>query len=346
MRVTALTAGLVDAYDKFLLAMPETLLYQSSRYMAFLEELLGCEQQTLTALDNQDRVIGALPLMAMNGPLGKVINSLPYYGSNGGVIAKNASDQRALILAYNELVSAKDVAASTLIENPLFDVDYSSLDSELQDERIGQFTSISHSDNHADALMAHFHYKTRNMIRKAEKTGVTIQVENDQMEFLIHTHEVNMMEIGGLAKTRNFFYLIPKHFRANQDYKIYVARLEGKPVAALLVFYFNRTAEYYTPVVLKDYRETQALSATIFKAMTEASMEGFAWWNWGGTWLTQDGVYRFKSRWGTEDKSYRYFIKVNNKNLLNADRQELLAGYPSFFTLPFSALQEKDDAKY
>lgn len=334
-----LSAELTEAYEEFLLADERTLLYQSSRYMGFLQELLACEQRTLLALDQQNRIVGALPLMSQEGPFGQVINSLPYYGSNGGIVAKDVDVQQALIAAYNEQTSRNGVAASTLIENPLFEVDYSSVDVDLRDERIGQFTPIAHSQNHADALMEQFHYKTRNMVRKAEKLGIKVRVENDQIEFLAGVHEENMHEIGGLAKSRRFFNLISKHYRADQDYRIYVACLDGQPVAAMLVFYFNRTAEYYTPVVLKDFRDTQALSATIHTAMSDASKEGFSWWNWGGTWLTQDGVYRFKSRWGTKDITYRYFIKVNNKDLLKATRQELLAGYPSFFTVPFSALQ-------
>jgi hypothetical protein len=337
--VETLSAEWMHAYDEFLLSDERTLLYQSSRYMGFLQELLACEQRTLLVFDQNKRIVGALPLMSLNGPFGKVLNSLPYYGSNGGIVASDADVQQTLIAAYNEQTSGQDVAASTLIENPLFEIDYALVDEDLRDERIGQFTPIAHSQNHADALMEQFHYKTRNMVRKAEKLGIKVQVENDQMEFLAGVHEENMREIGGLAKTRNFFTLIPKHYRADKDYKIYVARLDGQPVAAMLVFYFNRTAEYYTPVVLKDFRDTQALSAVIHTAMSDASKAGFAWWNWGGTWLTQDGVYRFKSRWGTKDITYRYFIKVNNRDLLKATREELLTGYPSFFTVPFSALQ-------
>ena len=109
-------------------------------------------------------------------------------------------------------------------------------------------------------------------------------------------------------------------------------------IAAILVFFFNRTVEYYTPVVRKEYRDTQAISAVIFRAMCDASVQGYAWWNWGGTWLSQEGVYRFKSRWGTKDMPYRYFTSVHNPEILKVSPAELLAWYPSFFTVPFSVL--------
>jgi lipid II:glycine glycyltransferase (peptidoglycan interpeptide bridge formation enzyme) len=163
-------------------------------------------------------------------------------------------------------------------------------------------------------------------------------VDNEAMTFLVEVHEENMREIGGLAKSRNFFGALPQYFRPGQDYRLYVASLGGEPVAAIVVFFYNQTVEYYTPVVRKEYRDSQALSAVIFRAMCDASAAGYAWWNWGGTWLSQEGVYRFKSRWGTKDMPYRYFTSVHNPAVLKASPAELLAWYPSFFTVPFSLL--------
>lgn len=338
MRIEALAPHLAERYEAFLQARPETLLYQSWRYQSLLLDLLGCRQQGLLALDGHDNVLAALPMMAMDGPLGTVLNSLPFYGSNGALVGENPAARAALLAAYREIVQAPGMAASTLIENPLAPGGADGLAYDLIDERIGQLTPLPSAGDEEAALMQSFHYKTRNMVRKAEKLGVQVEVDNDAMPFLVAVHEENMREIGGLAKSRRFFDALPQHFRPGQDYRLYVARLEGEPVAAVLVFFYNRTAEYYTPVVRKEHRDSQALSAAIFRAMCDAAAQGYAWWNWGGTWLSQDGVYRFKSRWGTRDLPYRYLISVHNPALLKASRAELLAAYPSFFTVPFSAL--------
>jgi lipid II:glycine glycyltransferase (peptidoglycan interpeptide bridge formation enzyme) len=230
------------------------------------------------------------------------------------------------------------MAASTIIENPLSPHGEDEFVYDLLDERIGQLTPLPLDGNEEAALMQSFHYKTRNMVRKAAKLGVEVFIDNDAMPFLVGVHEENMREIGGFAKPRHFFDSLPKYFRSGEDYRIYVARLAGELVAAVLVFFYNRTAEYYTPVVRKEYRESQALSAAIFRAMQDAAKCGFSRWNWGGTWLSQDGVYRFKSRWGTQDIRYRYLTSVYNPAVLNASRAKLLVSYPSFFTVPFSAL--------
>jgi hypothetical protein len=337
--IEAIAPHHAERYEAFVLSRPETLLYQSWRYQTLLLDLLGCRQQGLLAVNEHGNVMAALPLMAMDGPFGTVMNSLPFYGSNGALIGGDLAARLKLMAAYRKLLQSPGMAASTIIENPLAPIGVEILLHELTDKRIGQLTPLPPAGDEEATLMKSFHYKTRNMVRKGEKLGVEVIVENDAMAFLMTVHEENMREIGGLAKPQRFFKALPQYFRSGQDYRLYVARLEGEPVAAVLMFFYNRTVEYYTPVVRKEYRNSQALSVTIFRAMCDAAAQGYAWWNWGGTWLSQDGVYRFKSRWGTQNLPYRYFTTVHNPAILKAGHAELLAAYPSFFTVPFSALK-------
>jgi hypothetical protein len=72
--------------------------------------------------------------------------------------------------------------------------------------------------------------------------------------------------------------------------------------------------------------------------MCDAVDEGYKWWNWGGTWLSQGGVYNFKSRWGTSDHKYFYYTKVYNEALLEYPTGTLLKEYPYFFVVPFNVL--------
>jgi hypothetical protein len=343
MPIEILTEGRYQAYEAFLLSCKGTLLYQSSRYMALLGDLLGCRQATMLGIDEQGNLLAALPLMEADGPFGVVVNSMPFFGSNGGVIGSDASARQALVQAYNTRVAQEDVAAATVVENPLAADPSVAWRHEFNDERIGQFTPIEHAADHGNALMASFHYKTRNAIRKGWKMGATVGVENDAFDFLADVHELNMSEIGGVSKSRRFFDLVPEHFRPDVDFRLYVARIDGEAVAAVLVFYFNQVVEYFTPVVRKERRESQALSAAIYQAMCDASKRGYSWWNWGGTWLSQEGVYRFKSRWGTRALPYRYFTTVRNPAVLQAGRRELLSSYTSFYTIPFTALASEGD---
>lgn len=325
-------------YDEFLRLRPETLLYQTSAYMALLEDLLDAQNLTQLVWDEAGRLQGVLPLLRKDGPWGAVLNSLPYYGSNGAIVAETEIAERILHSRFLALSQAPGVAASTVIENPLEPKGFKLFSGMLEEERIGQFTPLPREGDIPKNLMTIFHGKTRNMVRKTQKLGIETRTDASAISFLQRVHTENMAEIGGLAKAPEFFELVPRHFSAPKDYQIYVASIGGEDVAALLVFFWNQTVEYFTPAVVKEYRSLQPLSALIFKAMCDAAEAGFGWWNWGGTWLSQTGVYQFKSRWGTQDIPYRYKIDVRNLLMLDATPQQLLEHYPGFYTVPFSQL--------
>ena len=97
--------------------------------------------------------------------------------------------------------------------------------------------------------------------------------------------------------------------------KIFIAEKEGIKIAGLLLFYFNKSIEYFTPVIVNEFRSLQPLSLLIFEAMKDGISRNYEFWNWGGTWLTQDGVYRFKKMWGSEDLKYFYYVKIIQKDI-------------------------------
>ena len=325
-------------YHDFVSKHPEALLYQSLSYLKLLLSITEGENATLVAVDESHVIRGVLPVIRKKGKWGDVLNSLPYYGSNGGLLVDEPMAAKLLISAYNQLILSQGVCSATIVSNPLSATPLSAILYSVQDYRIGQFTSIDYKKDPAHNLMQSFHSKTRNMIRKGAKLCIETHEENDMVGFLMEAHQKNMLSIGGRAKSESFFHLFPKYFQAGKDYKIFVARLEGKPIAALLLFYFRDIVEYYMPVVVEAYREKQPLSLLIYNAMIEASKSGFRIWNWGGTWLSQEGVYHFKKRWGTYDINYTYYTKVNNEDIFSLSKNILIDEYPDLFVVPFHLL--------
>ena len=90
MRIVKLEAALESEYTAFILSRPESLLYHSVAYKKFLERLLCCQSHYLVAVSDKNHIEGVLPLMIQDGPLGIICNSLPYYGSNGAILASSA----------------------------------------------------------------------------------------------------------------------------------------------------------------------------------------------------------------------------------------------------------------
>lgn len=345
------TRELATQYSNLLKESPTAMFNHSLRYRDFLKEILTeSEDHYLCAFHDED-LVAVLPTFVKLGPYGAAVNSLPFYGSHGGLVYREPLAQNVsavLLEALAQLCRDVDAFTCTLIESP-WETDrqrYRSFDADLFDERIGQITTLppgSDLDEIDENLLNLYHQKTRNMVRKGLKGGFQVGHDgsSETISVLHAIHDDNMREIGGKAKPKLVFQAISKVFEYDEDYRIYTATKDGQIVSAMLVFYFKDTVEYFTPATVEAYRGAQPLSLLIFTAMRDAIVErNSRYWNWGGTWLEQTGVYQFKSRWGTTDYPYRYHVKTHGSfsRPISLTKETLLHEYPYFFTFPFHKL--------
>jgi hypothetical protein len=338
LEVVDLTDGLEAAYEDFLHKLDHGLFYYSAAYRRFLVELLGCSAPYRLAVRGGE-IVGVLPLMAVDGRYGRVWNSLPFFGSHGGVLALDAGAAAGLYEAYAGLLEASEVVAATVIGNPWAPSDEAQLAFDLCDERVGQATDLGPlAGSLPDQFWAATDSSARRNIRKAQGSGVRVRTDSSAVGFLADCHEQNMSAVGGKAKNRRFFDLLRSHFTPGEDYNVYVAEVENVRIAALLLFYYNRTVEYFVPATTAGSRSLQPMALIVATAMADAARIGYRRWNWGGTWLNQDGVYRFKRKWNATERPYRYYTRVIDRSLLSLRREELTTAYEDFYVLPFGAL--------
>lgn len=336
--------------NEFLLAGESSLLFTSPPYLELLKSFLKCEIEIIE-VRKDNNIVGVLPLAFKKDPdYGCVCNSLPFYGSNGGMIVQNLEDKnviRTLLLKeFDFIIKERKCIASTIISNPL---DYETNDWLKQnlmynstDERIGQITHFLnlHEEDFEQRLMSSFDDPRPRNIRKAQKEGVKIFASNsrEDIDFLYQTHYDNITAINGIPKEKIFFDMIPDYFDA-QEYKIYIAELNGEKIAALLLFYYNKTVEYFTPAVVEKFRNQQPSALIIYQAMLDSIKKGFKNWNWGGTWISQGGVYDFKKKWATTDHMYFYYTNIIDDTVYELKKETLLKHFPYFYVIPFSALR-------
>jgi len=342
-----------DDYANFLLKDESNLFYLSLNYKQLLEKLLGCESRYLIARGRERSIVGSFPLMiSRGGRFGRIGNSLPYYGSNGGIIVDQSlpdEDQtkvrQILLQTAEEYFRDAGCGARTITISPFErSVDFyeKNVSYDFLDKRIGQITLLPEPGlDLENRLMGIFQNPRPRNIRKAIKSGVTClySYSKDDMNFLYRTHKDNISAIGGLSKDEIIYRLVPEFFN-REDYRVYTAEKGGEKIAALLLFYFNKTVEYFTPAVVDEARSLQPTALIIFEAMKDAVNAGYRYWNWGGTWLSQTGVYDFKKRWGAVDYLYQYFIKILDNRILQSSKRELLNEYPGFYVLPFDDLKK------
>lgn len=334
----------------YLLRNPHSLAYGNPDFLGLLAGHLDARAGWIEAR-REGSLAGVLPFLVKSGPGGSVWNSLAFFGSNGGAI-QAAPDEEAkigLIKAFYREAAAAGACAATIVTNPLEEdaADYDRhAERDFLDERIGLITHFPGLGPGED-LMDWFQDPRPRNIRRALKEGVTVAKSTDSncLGFLYETHIANMHAIGGQAKAESFFTAIPQAM-ANGDWAVFTASLKGRPIAALLLFYFNKTVEYFTPVIVEEFRGTQALALAIYDAMKDAMACGYANWNWGGTWLTQGGVYDFKKRWYTKEYRYYYHTRLFDRSLLEQTPVWLQKHYRGFFVVPYKELIPPESVFY
>jgi hypothetical protein len=335
-------------YTSFLNQRESSLFYQYPVYHQLLEVHLSAEVHYFI-WHVENKIIAVFPLMLKrNDQYGTVMNSLPYYGSNGSFVfagymveEEKSAIRQSLMESIGAFYQQEDVLLSTIITSPLEKEDQAWFNdnwcSDKKDYRIGQITPMSNFSDHIeeDLMELYDNPRPRN-IRRAIKAEVSISVRHgrEAIDFLYKVHKENIESIGGLAKRKDFFDLIPSYFKVD-EYAIYVAEKDGQPISALLLFYFNKTVEYFTPATIHEFRNDQPSALIIYRAMEDAVERGFKYWNWGGTWETQEGVYDFKKRWGAKDFRYEYFIQLVKPEVANIAIEELKRAFPNFYLYPY-----------
>jgi hypothetical protein len=333
--------------NSFLNQVDYTLVYNTLPYLRLIKHHIRCSIKFLIVENEKTELLGVLPIALKKNDWGEcIINSLPFYGSYGGLIVickEDLKDQvRTLLLSnFNKIAAREKCIAYTLICNPLDSENDNWLMSRIEydyiDKRIGQITRLPEDSNDAaNQLLKSFEDPRPRNIRRAIKENVEVLVDNsiDNLRFLHEVHCQNISAINGKVKGIDFFNSIPKFFQDN-EFKVYTALHNGKKIAALLLFYFNKTVEYFTPAIIEEYRQIQPTSLIIYRAMLDAIGSGYKFWNWGGTWLTQDGVYQFKKKWAAHDFIYHYYIKILDKKVFCKSKEELSLEFPNFYVYPY-----------
>lgn len=345
--VQPIGGALGDECDALLQSIDDGLVYGSMAFLKFLEVALPGTRLYYLTLRQHDRLLGYLPLALRDGEDGrKVVNALPFFGSHGGPWVApgvlRGPVHRALLGVALDWADGLGVAAVTIVENPLMPIEADALAGlglNVVDERIGQISWLPPAGAAAEAaIFGAMHVKTRNAVRKGLAQGMHVQSRTDDeaLAWLQATHEVSIRALGGTPKSLAVMRALVAAFPLGRGSLLYAGTMEGQLAAALLLLVHGDTVEYFTPAVAPQHRDRQLLSALIVQAMREQAARGVRLWNWGGTWLGQDGVYRFKHRWGARDLRYRYFNRIKDASLCQESPSRLAASHPFFYVRNYS----------
>lgn len=170
-----------------------------------------------------------------------------------------------------------------------------------------------------DIWMHQISSKNRNMIRKAEKEGVTI-VESDDYETFRNLYNGTMTDLNAEG-----FYFFPKKYydEYKQSFKdnsmLCLAMLDGKAIAGSMFMYGGDYVHYHLSGRDREYSRYAANNLILWYAIRRAKEMGIKWFHFGGgtTGDEADSLLRFKKEFGKTLCEFWIGKRVHNQLVYN-----------------------------
>jgi FemAB-related protein (PEP-CTERM system-associated) len=140
--------------------------------------------------------------------------------------------------------------------------------------------------------------KVRNQVRKAQKSGLTVQAsDRSQLQEFYGIFAHNMRDLGTPVYGRRFFEEVLAAFPSNT--RVFVVRLDGRPVAASIVYCHTGICEVPWASSLAQFNHLCPNVLLYWEMMAYAIREGFRAFDFGRS-TPGEGTYHFKKQWGAE----------------------------------------------
>jgi CelD/BcsL family acetyltransferase involved in cellulose biosynthesis len=176
----------------------------------------------------------------------------------------------------------------------------------------------------------------RRGVRKAEKTGVTIDFDTgeESMRTFFNLHSRTRRRHGLPPQPWRFFLNIQRHLLSAGQGFLATARLASRPLAAAVFLHDGRQALYKFGAWDNGFQSVRPNNLMMWEAMKRCAEMGLATLDLGRTSLSDEGLRRFKLGLGAEEEGIRYakYDFSTKQFVRGADRAE------GWFNLVFARL--------
>ena len=285
--VSIATSRDAAAWEAFVDAHGDSAGYHSWRWRTVFANAFGHEPIYLIARQG-DAVTGVLPTVHIKSLLfGNSLTSLPFV-NYGGVMADAQATKEILIDAA--LAVARDRRCGHV---------------ELR-HTARQFPELPCKQHKvamrlalADGMFDRLDRKVRNQVRKAEKSGLT--VERGGEELLGDFYDVfarNMRDLGTPVYSKRLFREVLRVFPERSQ--LHIVRLAGgQPVAAGLTYRTRKMAQLPWASSIREYNSL-CPNVLLYWDAIQFAQERFASVFDMGRSTPDEGTFKFKAQWGAE----------------------------------------------
>ena len=275
-------------FDGYLEAHPDASAYHSPVWLDVIHRAFGHETRYLVA-ESAGAVCGVLPLVFFNSRMfGRFTVSVPFV-NYGGVLADGNVAARALL---DRAIEETHRAGGTHLELRHTGEQVFPDLSPRRHKVVMELTLESTADEQWKVLDR----KLRNQVRKAEKSGLT--VEKGGLELLPDFYRVfarNMRDLGTPVYDIRFFHEVLSALPDRS--RVLCVRHEGRPVAASIVHWHGRRIEVPWASALREFNPLCA-NVLLYWSMILLAISGECTTFDFGRSTPNEGTFHFKKQWG------------------------------------------------
>lgn len=184
-----------------------------------------------------------------------------------------------------------------------------------------------------DIWMHQISSKNRNMIRKAEKEGVTI-IESDDYETFRKLYDGTMTDL----HAEDFYFFPPSYYEEyKQTFKdnslLYLAMLGGKVIAGSMFMFSDDYAHYHLSARDREYSRYAANNLILWYGIQKAKERGCKWFHFGGGTTGEDGdsLLKFKKEFSKTLCEFWIGKRVHNQQVYDQIVEQWKTKYPESY---------------
>lgn len=175
--------------------------------------------------------------------------------------------------------------------------------------------------------------KNRNMIRKAEKEGVTI-IESDDYETFKRLYDSTMTNLHAEAFyffNQSYYDEFKQTFTDNS--MLFLALYDREPIAGAMFMFSDDYAHYHLSGRDRDYSRYAANNLLLWYAIKKAKERGCKWFHFGGgtTGDEGDSLLKFKKEFSRTEAEFWIGKKVHNQIVYNQIVEQWKERYPDSY---------------
>ena len=293
-RIEPLTAADCQAWLDFIEDHPRASAYQHPAWLQAIEQAYGHKGWLVSAWDN-GALMGVLPVCQLRRAASATLVSLPFC-DYAGPLARNEAAKTALADGARQLLSNLGLGGLE-IRHQGAALDEETMSRLEQSASTAKVSLLAELPETPVALFAGFRTKLRSQIRKAEKNGLTVSVENspESLESFYPVFAANMRRLGSPVHGKNWFLALQQAF--GPQMLVGLVRLNNTVVAAGIVLVQGRRACIPWASTLPGYNHLAPNMLLYWQLLSRVTELGCQQFDFGRS-TPGEGTYRFKRQWG------------------------------------------------